>query len=59
VGLLVVGGALAGFGLGWLWDRARGGRTGQILGLLLGLASGAWAALRLLLREGKRGDRES
>ncbi|MGQ9700432.1 MAG: hypothetical protein ACUVQS_05165 [Candidatus Bipolaricaulaceae bacterium] len=56
MGFLVAGGALVGFGLGWLlWDQAHGGRLGRALGLVIGLGGGAWTALRLLLREGKKG----
>ncbi|MBC7222010.1 hypothetical protein H5T56_03395 [Candidatus Bipolaricaulota bacterium] len=58
VGFIVAGGAFVGYGLGWLWDRGHGGRLGQALGIVLGLAGGAWAALRLLLKEGKRGGPE-
>ncbi|MBC7318047.1 hypothetical protein H5T57_02180 [Candidatus Bipolaricaulota bacterium] len=55
----MAGGAFVGYGVGWLWDRAQGGRIGRALGIILGLAGGAWAALRLLLKEGKRGGPET
>lgn len=46
LGLLVAGGALAGFGLGYGVDALGGGRGGRIAGLFLGLAGGILAAGR-------------
>lgn len=50
------GGALLGYGVGRWWDQGHGGRAGRLVGLLVGLAGGIWAALTLLLREAKRGE---
>ncbi|NOX45023.1 MAG: AtpZ/AtpI family protein [Caldiserica bacterium] len=60
LGLTVVFGALAGWGLGWGVDRLIGrGKTAQVVGIFLGLvagALGAWRELKLALD--KRGERE-
>ncbi|HAZ27172.1 TPA: hypothetical protein DCY65_00350 [Candidatus Acetothermia bacterium] len=50
LGFVVVGGALAGFGLGYGLDVLMGGRVGRIAGIVLGVASGIWAAGRQLMR---------
>lgn len=51
LGFLVVGGALAGFAVGYGLDALAGGRSGQIAGLLVGLACGLLAAGRHVIRE--------
>lgn len=59
LGFLVVGGAFLGYGAGWWWDQGHGGRTGRITGLLVGLAGGIWAALKVLLREARKEEPKS
>lgn len=60
LGFIVVGGALAGFALGYGLDALVGGRAGRIAGIFLGLASGIWSAGRQLMRviKEKQGDKD-
>lgn len=50
LGGTVVGGALAGFGLGYGIDILVGGRGGRIAGVFVGVASGIWAAARMVMK---------
>ncbi|MCX7750645.1 MAG: AtpZ/AtpI family protein [Candidatus Bipolaricaulota bacterium] len=60
LGLLVAGGALAGYALGYGLDALAGSRGGRVAGLVLGLGGGLLAAGRQVLRElNHRGDRSA
>jgi hypothetical protein len=41
---------LAGFGLGYGIDTLAGGRGGRIAGVFVGVASGIWAAARMVMK---------
>jgi len=49
LGLTVVGGALVGYGIGYGVDSLTDGRAGRLVGILFGLASGLWAAGRMIV----------
>lgn len=61
LGFLVVGGALVGLGVGYGVDLLAGGRVGRAVGLVLGLASGIWAAGRQLMHivKDRQGEEDS
>ncbi|MCD6129072.1 AtpZ/AtpI family protein [Candidatus Bipolaricaulota bacterium] len=59
LGFTVTGGMLVGYGIGYGIDVLASTRIWRTVGLFFGLASGLWAAARILIRmasEGKRGD---
>jgi len=60
LGFLVAGGAVVGFGAGYGVDLLAGGRAGRTVGIMLGLASGIWAAGRQLMRviKEQQGDKD-
>lgn len=58
LGFLVAGGALGGFALGYAAEALGGGRTGRVVGLLVGVAGGVWAAGRHLMRVINQGDKD-
>ncbi len=58
LGFLVAGGALAGFGLGYAAEALGAGRAGRVVGLVVGVAGGLWAAGRDLIRVINQGDKD-